>query len=154
MDANCQVARDSNRNLLTSCSFDDFWGFVWQLQVASFFVDQAGVTTEWTGAGPDLRVQSHAGEFFVECYTYRKSFGIKGFVEELLRQIHPRLRVWYVPCIQFTLPHGKRTEAFLEGLFAPYIDPGFLPEKLREAEEAYPVPVSYTHLTLPTIYSV
>ena len=79
--------RDSNRNLLKSCSFDDFWGLVWQLQIAKLFCGQEGVQVEWMNSGPDLKLNLRDKAFFVECYTYRKSFGIEAFIEEIYNHI-------------------------------------------------------------------
>jgi len=129
----------SNRNLLRSCSFDDFWGLIWQLQVAQL-LSHNGIEAEWMKSGPDLKALSRSGIFYIECYTYRKSFAIKEFIEEVFRHIHPQIRVRHVPCVHFSLPKDSAgMETCLDELFRPYLNPGFVESKAREAEVEYPI---------------
>jgi hypothetical protein len=121
------------------CEFDNFWGFVWELQTAVFFADYLGLKTEWEKAGPDFRVSSDSITFFVECTTYRKSFAIEEFIREVFRFIHPQIMVEHVPCLQFSLPKDDKIETFLDELFEPYLDPIFLSSKLREAQQQAPL---------------
>jgi hypothetical protein len=108
--------------------------------VAKFFSNKEGIDIEWMKSGPDLKVIMERGVFYVECYTYRKSFGIKEFIEELLHRINPQIRVTHVPCTPFSLSKGPNcTEAFLDELFRPYLDPVFLESKVREAHKEYPI---------------
>lgn len=129
----------SNKNLLRSHKFDDFWGLIWQLQVAKFFVEKEDTCVAWMKSGPDLKVTIKDKEFYVECYTYRKSFGLEEFVEELLQYIHPSIRVGHIPCSKFSLPKDNAIERFLDELFELYLNPAFLPTKLAEAEIEHPV---------------
>ena len=130
----------SNRNLLKSCNFDDFWGLVWQLQMAKFFLDTDGVEVKWMRSGPDLKVITKGGTFYVECYTYRKSFGIKEFIEELFYQVNRKIKVKHVSCTKFSLPKDRDDiERCLDEIFRPYLDQAFLESKIIEAQEEYPV---------------
>lgn len=88
---------------------------------------------------PDLKVISEDGIFFVECYTYRKSFGIEEFISELFYHISPKIKVNHISCIPFSLPKNSRTEPFLNEIFSHYLDPLFLENKIKEAEKEYPV---------------
>jgi hypothetical protein len=131
---------DSNKNLLRSCSFDDFWGLIWQLQIAKLFCDKQAVQVEWMKSGPDLKVKIDDKAFFVECYTYRKCFGIEAFIEELCNHINQKIRVKHALCIQFGLPNDAASlEIFLNELFTPYLDSAFLQSKLNEAQFEYPI---------------
>ncbi|MEW5948458.1 MAG: hypothetical protein AB1711_03495 [Thermodesulfobacteriota bacterium] len=130
---------NSNKNLLKSCNFDEFWGLVWQLQVAKFFSDEEGLNIKWMRSGPDLEVVTEKGPFYVECYTYRKSFGIEEFIKELLGHIDPRIRVGHTSCIKFSLPKNSDTEGFLDDVFRPYLDTEFLQREIRQAQLEYPV---------------
>ncbi|NPV75463.1 MAG: hypothetical protein HPY59_03715 [Anaerolineae bacterium] len=121
------------------CEFDSFWGFIWELQVAAFFADQLGLKTEWLKTGPDFRVVVESSELFVECTTYRKSFALEEFIKEIFHSINPQIIAKHVPCMQFSLPKNKNIEGFLDDLFEPYLDPTFLPGKLKELEELSPL---------------
>jgi len=126
------------------CEFDKFWGFVWELQTAAFFTDYLGLKTEWKRTGPDMQVFFDSEDFFVECTTYRKSFALEEFIGDLFRCIHPQIMTAHVPCLKFSLPKNKEIGKFLDDLFKPYLDPSFLPRKLREVQQhtplALPVP--------------
>lgn len=129
------------KSLLNSSSFDDFWGLIWELQVARFFADKKNAKINWTLAGPDLKVSENTNEFYVECYTYRKSFGVEEFVSELFHHIHPQIRVEHISCLKFNLPKNgtSEIERFLSELFEPYLDAAFLHEKVKKSQEEWPV---------------
>ncbi|NDY42795.1 hypothetical protein G3N55_08060 [Dissulfurirhabdus thermomarina] len=131
---------ENNKNLLKSCDYDVFWGLLWQLQVAKFFCDQGHTVTWMNSPAPDLRVTAGESYFFVECYTYRKSFRILSFIEELFLKIDPRIRVDYRACTKLSIPDDKNgLNRFLDELFRPYIKPEFLREKIRESKTCQPV---------------
>lgn len=119
--------------------YEEFFSFLWELQVAKFFSEIEGVSVEWTTSGPDLKISSNGGTFYIECYTFTKSFGIELFIEELLNQIHPNIKVLHTPCIEFSLPKNKNTESFLNDIFSPYLAPSFIDGKVKEAEKEWPV---------------
>lgn len=84
-------------------------------------------------------MSTESGAFFVECTTYRKSFALEGFISELFGCIDTRIKVGHVPCLLFSLPKDKDIESFLDGLFKPYLNPKFLPQKLKESEKLSPL---------------
>lgn len=119
--------------------YEKFFSFLWELQVAKFFSEIEGVSVEWTTSGPDLKISGNGKTFYIECYTFTKSFGIELFVEALLNQIHPSIRILHTHCIKFSLPKNANTENFLNEIFSPYLDPHFIDSKVKEAEKEYPV---------------
>lgn len=132
----------SNNNLLRSYSFDDFWGLLWQLQVAKYFSRKKDINIEWMSSGPDLKITTGKEDIFIECYTQRKSFGLEIFIQEIFKHIHPSIRVEHTQYIRFSLPKDSEIEKFLNYIFMPYIDPKFLESKLKEAEKEWPVLLS------------
>ena len=133
----------NNKNLIRSCNYDDFWGLLWQLQVAKFFSEQEISDITWMKAGPDLKIHIGKQYFFAECYTYRKSFALSEFIEELFFHVHPHVRVSHTSCLKFSLPRkgASDIEYFLDELFNPYLYSDFLESKLQEARVEYPVPL-------------
>ena len=129
----------SNKNLLQSCNFDDFWGLVWQLQMAKYFSIKKNINIEWMSSGPDLKITTGKEDIFIECYTQRKSFGLEAFIQEIFEHIHPSIKVEHTPYIIFSLPKDSEIEKFLNTIFTPYIDSAFLKTKLKEVEKEYPV---------------
>jgi len=119
--------------------YDIFFHFLWELQVAKFFSEIKGVSVEWTTLGPDIKINSNGKTFYIECYTYTKSFAIESFIEELLNNIHSSIKILHTPCIVFSLPKNANTENFLNDIFTPYLDPHFIESKVKEAEKEYPV---------------
>lgn len=130
---------DKGGHVPGGCEFDNFWGFVWELQTAVFFADYLGLKTEWKKAGPDIQVSVDSTIIFVECTTYRKSFALEEFIGELFRCIDPQIKTEHVPCLKFSLPKNNEIEAFLDNLFEPYLDPSFLPSKLGEVQQQTPL---------------
>jgi hypothetical protein len=126
---------------LNSGGFDDFFGSLWELQVAVSFSRLPDVDVRWLSAGPDIHVTRAWQDLFVECYTYRKSFGIELFLEELLQQVSPAIRVYHMPSTRFGLPRGSAgvVDGFLDELFAPFRDIAWLQAKCNEAQKEYPV---------------
>ncbi len=127
----------SNQNLLFSCGFDEFWGLLWQLQMARYLGSHGDTSVAWTRSGPDLKIAGN-GEFFVECYTYRKSYGLEEFIGEICRCMHQRLKVDHASYTRFALPRNSSRDAFLDSLFRPFLDPLFLQERLEAADVEYP----------------
>ena len=39
--------------------YEEFFHFLWELQVAKFFSEIVGVSVEWTLSGPDLKISSN-----------------------------------------------------------------------------------------------
>lgn len=132
--------KKADKNRLKDSDFADFFGVIWELQVARLFSSFGDkVKVEWTESGPDLKVQCDGETFYVECYTYRKSFGLMEYIEELFVRIDKNLRVRHRPYLPLSLPQNRDTEKFLGEIFNPYLDAGFLEAKKREAERESPV---------------
>ena len=68
------------KSLLFSADFEDFWSLVWQLQVAEHLC-KVGTNVSWTKSGPDLAAEIDNKCWYVECYTFHKSFGLLGPVD-------------------------------------------------------------------------
>lgn len=119
--------------------YQEFFSFLWELQVAKFFSEIKGVSVAWTASGLDIKISSNGKTFYIECYTFTKSFAIELFIEELLTQIHPSIRVLHTPCIRFRLPKDRDVDRFLDETFRPYIESNCVENKIREAEKEYPV---------------
>jgi hypothetical protein len=121
------------------CEFENFWSFLWELQVAQLFANYSNTNIEWLNSGPDLKVTCDAGQFFVECTIYRKSFGLEEFIGNLLSLIHPSIRVQHTPFMKYSLPKNQNVEGFLDELFEQFIDQSYLEAKLKEAEKFSPL---------------
>ncbi|GAP16646.1 hypothetical protein [Levilinea saccharolytica] len=126
------------------CEFDNFWGFIWELQVAALFAGHLKLHTEWKRDGPDFRVSTGSSCFFVECTTYRKSFGLEEFVREIFQFIDPQIKIEHKPWKKFSLPKGREIDIFLDNLFRPYLDPIFLRRKWKQTLGETPVIIHTT----------
>lgn len=100
-------------SLLKSADFSDFWSLIWQLQVAEYLC-RIGSDVQWAFSGPDLSAQVESEKWYVECYTYRKSFGLLLFIEELLQKVDSSIRVGYDLCMPFSLPTDRKRSEFLD----------------------------------------
>lgn len=126
-------------SLVKSTDFGTFWSLVWQLQVAEYL---CGIGTEvsWTKSGPDLTAAVGGERWFVECYTYHKSFGLFLFLEELLLKIDKSIRTSYDLWRQFSLPKEEPDQTpFLDTILSPFLEPSYLTTKKEEAKRRYPV---------------
>lgn len=121
-----------------ACEFENFWSFLWELQVAQMFSNNKA-NVEWINSGPDLKVNSSGGQFYVECTMYRKSFGLEDFIADLFAHVDNQLRVRHIPFITFSLPKDKNLEPFLDELCRPLLDEAFLEKKFKEAQEISPI---------------
>ncbi|MDQ6988146.1 MAG: hypothetical protein Q9M25_10120 [Mariprofundaceae bacterium] len=124
-------------SLQVSCDYAEFWSLLWQLQVASFFAQQGHVS--WNPTGPDITVKIGDNTFYVECYTYRKSFAMENFIEELMRRIDGNICVRHQGNLPFKLPSDNARKPFLDKLFRPFLDPVFIENKQQEAQNSWPV---------------
>ena len=126
--------------LVKSADFGTFWSLVWQLQVAEY-LREIGTEVSWAKSGPDLTVTVGGERWFVECYTYHKSFGLFLFLqEELLLKIDQSLRASYDRCLRFSLPQNPKDQtSFLDKILSPFLDPTYLTTKKEEAKKQYPV---------------
>ena len=128
----------SEKSLLWSSDFAEFWSLVWQLQVAEYLC-QIKSNVNWVGSGPDLSVEIEGERWFVECYAYRKSFGLMLFIEEVLRQLDPSIRVDYSLCRTLCLATDRERSGFLYRTLLPFQDPQFIEYARSTSENAHPV---------------
>ena len=142
----CAEARpnwENEKSLLSDTDFATFWSLVWQLQVAEHLC-KVGTCVRWARSGPDLSVQVGSEHWFVECYTYQKSFGLLEFLNELLENIDPAICTDYDRCLPFSLPSCRDRKLFLDEVLSPFLDPAYLANAKERAEQKYPV-VLYKH---------
>ena len=134
---------EHERPLLISAEFGDFWSLVWQLQVAEH-LDMVGTDVRWAESGPDSSVNLDAERWFVECYTYHKSFDLLLFLKELLGKLDPAVCTNYDLCSPFQLPQNSDRTAFLHQVLSPFLGPAFLENAKEKAKRKYPE-VLYKH---------
>lgn len=132
---------EHERALLEGGDFADFWSLVWQLQVGEYLSSQ-GTNVSWHAAGPDLSIDVNGQRLFVECYVYRKSFGVELFVEELLLRLGGDLRVSHDPYLPFSMPKDALLCDKLSSLLSPLIDDKSLAAGRGLAQAGYPVVLS------------
>lgn len=127
----------AEKPLLKSAEFSDFWSLVWQLQVAEYLCG-IGSSVQWASSGPDLSAQVESEVWYVECYTYRKSFGLMLFIEELLQQLDSSIRVQYDLCMPFSLPTDRERSGFLDRTLSDFTNPIYIERARSEALVRYP----------------
>ncbi len=131
------------RSLVGSADFAEFWSLIWQLQVAEHLC-QVGTDVCWAASGPDLSVKVGDEQWYVECYTPRKSFVLLNFFEELLQKYNSDIHVYYDLCLPFQLPRDSDREPFLHEVISRACDPNNLAKAKAKAKQEYPVPL-YKH---------
>ncbi|MDX8392503.1 MAG: hypothetical protein R8K53_08075 [Mariprofundaceae bacterium] len=125
------------KSFKSNCEFAEFWSLIWQLQVAQFFSKSGDVS--WNPIGPDITVKTRYGIFYVECYTYQKSFAMEEFISELMKKIDGNIRVRHQGNLPFKLPSDNERKPFLDELFSPFLVPEFIENKQQEAKKSWPV---------------
>ncbi len=128
------------RGLLESAEYADFWSLVWQLQVAEHLCSVAK-RVRWCGSGPDLSAEVEGTTLFVECFAYRKSFGLRIFLDDILAQVGSDIKLdhdWFMP---FSLPSGRERAEFLDRALRPFLDEPHLEQLRAEARQRYPLQV-------------
>lgn len=128
------------RGLLENPDFAAFWALVWQLQVAEHLCS-VGSDVHWGNPGPDLSVMVGGRRLFVECYVFRKSFGVNLFLEEVLGRVGPDIKLDHDYCLPFSLPSDAATEAFLDKALRPFLDEAALVRLRAKARKQHPVVV-------------
>ena len=131
----------NEKSLLQSPDFSDFWSLVWQLQMAEYLC-KIGSNVQWgsvTG-GPDFSVEIESKVHYVECYVYRKSFGLMSFIEELLQRLDSSIRVHYDLYMPLSLT-GKyaNIESFLDHILTDFISPAYIAHAKSAALVKHPV---------------
>lgn len=140
--------RDEVRPFVHSSDFAEYWSLLWQLQVAEHLTN-VGTDVRWTKGGskkpaPDLSAAIDGRQWFVECYALRKSFGILGFLEDILPRMDEDVRTYYDSCLPFSLPKDNERSGFLHEVLSPVQDrEGFVRAKAK-TETEWPVPL-YEH---------
>ena len=124
--------------MLKTAEFAEFWSLVWQLQVAEYLCT-IGSGVRWASSGPDLSVQIESETWYVECYTYRKSYGLMLFIEELLRKLDSSIRVQYDLCMPFSLPSDLARSEFLNHTLSEFTKPAFIERARSQALVQYPI---------------
>jgi len=138
---------DHERSLLESAEYSDYWSLMWQLQIAEHLT-AVGTDVRWSRGGPDLSAMINDNRLYVECYVYRKSFGIALFLEDVLHMLGDDIKFDHDYCLPFALPAGADTTVFLDRAMAPFLDPALLTRLREEARRRYPVLVSNPASTL------
>lgn len=132
----CWAAELSNWK---SPDFSNFWSLIWQLQVAEYLCE-IGSNVKWApSGGPDLSAKVGSETWYVECYAYRKSFGLLLFIEELLQQVDASLRVQYDLCMPFSLPTDDARSEFLNRTLSDFTKPEYIDRARSMAQKKYPV---------------
>jgi hypothetical protein len=133
--------------LLGSAEYADFWSLVWQLQVAEY-LRSISTNVRWCGTGPDLSIRVGNETLFVECYCFRKSFGTRAFLEEILATFGADIKLhhdWFMP---FSLPADGTATEFLDNALAPFLDEARIERLRADACNRYPAVVSRPASTL------
>jgi hypothetical protein len=128
------------RSLLENPDFAVFWALIWQLQVAEHLCS-VGTEVRWGNPGPDLSVEVNGRKLFVECYVFRKSFGLRLFLEEVLGHVGDDIKMDHDYCMPFSLPSDADVEAFLDDALRPFLDEAGLEGLRVQARQTYPVVV-------------
>jgi len=80
-----------------SYNYNEFFHFLWMLQCMEYFLDD-GLDVRFSNTTrtkqPDLTINSgRENQFFAECYVYSKWWFKETFLEDIIRFIHPNLRI-------------------------------------------------------------
>lgn len=128
----------AEKPLLKSPVFSDFWSLVWQMQVAEYLCG-IGSDVQWAKSGPDLSVQVDSEKWYVECYSYQKSFGLMLFIEELLNKVDNSICVQYDLCMPFSLPSNDTRSEFLDRTLSDFTNPEYIKRAREKSLKEYPV---------------
>ena len=135
------------KSFVNSTDFATYWSLVWQLQVAKY-LSEVGTQVAWLKTAkkpaPDLVANVGGKEWYVECYSFRKSFALYLFIEELLQRLDPGLCVSYDRCLPFNLPANEHVTCFLHWTLHPFLDSGYVANAKDRARIGYPVPLRNT----------
>jgi hypothetical protein len=128
---------DGEQSLLTSAEFGQFWGLVWQLQVARLLSECCSAVAWIGGNGPDLRATVDGHVVHVECYSHQKWLGPVGFLSDVLSRIDPAIRVEHDLWMPVRFPGD--VAAFLDAALRPFLDRRELDEAKQRAATTWPV---------------
>lgn len=128
----------STNKRLATMEYSDFWSFMWEIQVASYFIEK-GCTVKWNSKGPDILVDYEGKKFYVECTVIRKSYALELFIEDLLGQLSPTIRVHHALFHKFSLPQRIEREEFLDALFLQFANTENLAQLLKASQNRSPL---------------
>jgi hypothetical protein len=77
--------------------------------------------------------------------VYRKSFGLVLFIEEVLREIDPSIRVDYNLCRPLRLATDRQRSAFLHRTLIPFQNPQFIDDARSRSADAHPIVFCQQH---------
>lgn len=126
------------RSLIETPEYAAFWSLVWQLQMAEHLC-AVGRDVRWGNPGPDLSVEVSGRRLFVECYVFRKSFGIKLYLEDVLGRLGDDIKLDHDYCLPFSLPQNDATASFLDSTLRPFLDAEWLGARRAKAQVRYPI---------------
>lgn len=135
------------RTMLQSPDFSVYWSLLWQLQMAEHLL-AVGTEVRWNNPGPDLAVTIDGTRIYVECFVFRKSFGIRLFLEDILGRLSPDIRLDHDYCLPFSLPRDRDATEFLDGALRPFLDDAAIQRLRVDAQTRYPVIVAQPASTL------
>lgn len=135
------------RTMLQSPDFSVYWSLLWQLQMAEHLL-AVGTEVRWNNPGPDLAVTIDGTRIYVECFVFRKSFGIRLFLEDILGRLSPDIRLDHDYCLPFSLPRDRDTTQFLDDALRPFLDEAAIQRLRVDAQTRYPVIVAQPASTL------
>ncbi len=133
--------KTKSREVTNDPSWNRFWSFLWELQMAKALDELPNVQKiEWlASSGPDLKVITDSGCFYVECHVYNKSFYLEEFVREILNKINPRLRISHAMWTNHQLLKNNNIEYFLDEIFSHFLNERELNKYLTQADSKHPV---------------
>ena len=145
--------RQEAPSLLNSRDFAEYWSLLWQLQIAEFLLSR-GFDIRWGSKGPDIIASKKDGApLFIECLCPRKQYGKLTFLEELLSQIDPRLKVTKHIFLPLQIHDESDFAIGLESIVDWLTRPGQIESLESQARRSYPVRIpSPDHWTNLTVY--
>lgn len=129
------------RSLLETPDYAAYWALVWQLQVGEHLCS-VGTDVRCGNPGPDFSAEVNGTRLFVECYCYRKSFGIASFLEDVLMQIGPDIKLDHDYFMPFSLPSNDASTAFLDRALAPFLGAAQLQAWRDDLKRKWPIKIS------------
>lgn len=138
---------EGEQSLLLSADYSNFWSLTWQLQMAEY-VSTLGTEVRWGNPGPDLSVTIDGTRLFVECFVFRKSFGLNLFIEDVLDEVGHDIKVDHDYCVQFSLPNDDAAAGFLDEVLRPFDESATVEGFRRQVKHSWPVVVSRPASTL------
>ena len=83
---------EREKSIRSDPDYGAFWSLLWQLQVMEWLLG-LGAQLRWNGPGPDLTATIAGNAFDVECTVVRGQSAQREYADDLLKLIHPTLRL-------------------------------------------------------------